>query len=48
MEQGLERGRAEGEKQKSLEIARRMKSKGVPSEDIADMTGLTATEIDLL
>ena len=48
LEQGLEQGRAEGEKQKSLEIARRMKSKGVPSEDIADMTGLTATEIDLL
>jgi len=48
LKQGLEQGRAEGERQKSLEIARRMKSKGVPSEDIADMTGLTATEIDLL
>jgi len=48
LEQGLEQGRAEGEKQKSLEIARRLKARGISLEDIADMTGLTATEIDLL
>jgi predicted transposase/invertase (TIGR01784 family) len=48
LKQGLEQGRAEGEKQKSLEIARRLKARGMSLEDIADMTGLTATEIDLL
>jgi hypothetical protein len=30
------------------EIARKMKSKGMSTSDIADMTGLTAKEIDLL
>jgi predicted transposase/invertase (TIGR01784 family) len=45
MEQGLAKGRAEGEKQKSLEIARKMKAKGMAAEDIADMTGLPSEEI---
>lgn len=44
LEQGLERGEAKGR----AEVARQLKLMGLSTEDIADMTGLTATEIDLL
>jgi predicted transposase/invertase (TIGR01784 family) len=47
--EGRAEGRAEGEKQKSLEIARRMKAKGMALDEIAEMTGLSASELsDLL
>ena len=45
--QGHEEGRAEGEKQKALAIARRMLGK-LTVEEIADMTGLTLEEIETI
>jgi predicted transposase/invertase (TIGR01784 family) len=38
-------GRAEGEYQKAIAIARRMKAKGLDLDTIADFTGLTPDEI---
>ena len=46
--EGRAEGRAEGEKANALNIARRMKGKGFATEDIADMTGLSAEEINAL
>ena len=42
------KGRAEGRAEEKLENARRMKSKGYPLDDIADITGLTIEEIEKL
>ena len=47
-EQGRAEGRAEGEREKALAIAWKMKEKGLPPEDIRDMTGLTIEEIGRL
>ena len=41
-------GREEGEKNKQLEIARKMKSRGYPVADIAEDTGLTKADIEKL
>ena len=46
--EGLAEGRAEGRAEEKLENARRMKSKGYPLDDIADITGLTIEEINAL
>lgn len=46
--EGLEQGKKEGGKQQSLFIARKMKTKGMPEVDIAEMTGLTIEEIRTL
>jgi len=43
-----QKGRAEGERAKALESARRMKAKGYPVEDIAEITGLDAETINSL
>ena len=48
IEKGLEKGRAEGEREKALAIARKMKERGLPLEDIRDLTGLTIEEIGRL
>ena len=48
MEKGREEGRAEGMNLRSLEIARKMLTKGMDEASIMDMTGLTAEEIKLL
>lgn len=45
---GLEEGRAEGELKRSIDIARKMKAHGMPTEEIILMTDLTAGEIDNL
>lgn len=45
IETGYMRGMAEGEKNKALDTARKMKSKGYPVEDIAEMTGLAPETI---
>ncbi|MBE6257453.1 MAG: hypothetical protein E7103_05800 [Prevotella sp.] len=45
---GMEKGRAEGKDEANRENARKMKSLGMPTEVIAQVTGLTATEIDSL
>lgn len=42
---GLEEGRAEGELKRSIDIARKMKAHGMPTEEIILMTDLTADEI---
>ena len=41
-------GRAEGELKKQLEIAKNMKTMGLPSESIAQATGLSIEEIEKL
>ena len=43
---GIEKGRTEGERQKALEIAKNMKSLGLPTETIIQVTGLSKEEID--
>jgi len=46
--EGLEKGKVEGKAEGKLEIARSMKAKGYAVGDIADITGLTAQEIETL
>ena len=43
--QGRAEGRAEGERVKALEIARKMKSRGASLADIMDFTGLSEDDI---
>ena len=47
-DKGVENGRAEGEHNALLATARRMKSKGYSADMIADITGLTPSEIEKL
>ena len=44
----LKEGRAEGERNKQIEIARKMKQAGMDAETIARLTGLVTDEIDAL
>ena len=46
--QGLEKGLEQGEKQKTLEIARTMLKKGFTKEDIIECTGITKEELNKL
>ena len=46
--EGKAEGRAEGQKEKAEEIARKMKSAGMPVGTIAELTQLSAEEIDKL
>ena len=48
MAKGMEKGLAEGERNKALEIAKAMKSKGFSADDIAQITGLAAKDIENL
>ena len=45
---GRAEGRAEGAKQKSFDIAKRMLEKGIDIETISELTGLTAEEVSKL
>ena len=45
---GIEQGKNEGEMNERLKNARRMKTKGYPIDDIADITGLSTEEINSL
>ena len=47
-EEGLKEGREEGAKQKSFDIAKRMLEKGIETETISELTGLTEKEISEL
>ena len=47
-ETGREEGREEGAKQKSFDIAKRMLEKGIETETISELTGLTEKEISKL
>ena len=46
--EGLEKGLEKGRKAEKLANARKMKSKGFSTEDIADITGLSPSEIEQL
>ena len=48
MKQGMEKGMEKGMNQRSLEIAKKMLTKGMDEASVMDMTGLTAEEIKLL
>ena len=48
MEKGMKEGMEKGMSQRSLEIAKKMQTKGMDEASIMDMTGLTAEEIKLL
>ena len=48
LEKGLAEGKAEGELKKNIENAKKMKDKGYPIDDIADITGLSIEEIEKL
>lgn len=43
-----EEGRKEGHKEKILEIAKKMKSRNIPIEEIIELTGLTKEEMENL
>jgi predicted transposase/invertase (TIGR01784 family) len=45
---GIEKGRAEGEKNKAIEVARNLKAMGLSADDIVKVTGLTAEELKAL
>ena len=47
-EEGIKEGREEGAKQKSFDIAKRMVEKGIETETISELTGLTEKEISEL
>ena len=46
--EGLEQGRAEGEHNKAMDIAKNLKKIGIPVEQIINATGLTKDEIDAI
>lgn len=48
LKEGIEKGLQEGEKKKQTEIARKMKATGMDTEMIANFTGLTPEEIEVL
>ena len=48
MEKGMEKGLAEGMEKAHYETARKMKAKGFDKKEIAELSGLTDQEIDLL
>lgn len=48
MEEGLTKGKEMGIAQANIKTAKKMKSKGYEKEEIAEMTGLTAEEIEQL
>ena len=48
LERGLEQGRTEGEAAATVKLARAMKAKGLETEAIAGITGLSAEEVEKL
>ena len=46
MAEGMEKGMAEGERNKQIEIARKMKQAGMDAGLIAQITGLAPEEIE--
>jgi len=45
---GIAKGKIEGRDERNVEIARNMQRKGYAAKDIAEMTGLSADEIECL
>jgi predicted transposase/invertase (TIGR01784 family) len=48
MEEGIEIGKKEGEKSKAVEIAKKLKTKGIDYSIISETSGLTIEEIEKL
>lgn len=48
MEEGRKEGRKEGIKETQLEVAQKLKGKGIDLDLIAESTGLSLSEIDQL
>ena len=48
MKNGFAKGRVKGQIQKAQEIAKKMKNKGTDTQYIAEVTGLSAEEIESL
>lgn len=48
IQEGIEKGMQEGIEKRNIEIARRMKEKGMAASDISDLTGLSIEEIENL
>lgn len=48
IEQGIEKGIEQGMEKRNLEIARKMKGKGMPNAEISELTGLSDDEINAL
>ena len=48
MKKGIEQGMKVGKKDKTLEIAKKMKNKGILLEEIEEITGLSKEEIEKL
>jgi predicted transposase/invertase (TIGR01784 family) len=48
IEKGIEKGREEGEYKKAVQIAKKMLFKNHSLQDIADLTGLSISEIESL
>ncbi len=46
--EGMEKGMAKGREEGIAEVARKMKRKGIPDDMIAEVTGLSADEINAL
>ncbi|WP_276090490.1 hypothetical protein [Pedobacter sp. JY14-1] len=47
-QEGLERGIEQGERRKAVEMALKLKDKGLIPDEIADLTGLTPEEVKAL
>ena len=47
-EEGLTQGREDGEHSAHIKMARKMKAKGTPLAEIAELTGLSEGEIEKL
>jgi predicted transposase/invertase (TIGR01784 family) len=47
-EEGKQEGFFEGAKYKALVTARKLKQKGMPAQDIAEVTGLSVEEVEKL
>lgn len=45
IEEGLAEGRAQGQKEKSIEIARKLLAAGYPEDEVLDLTGVKVDEL---
>ena len=45
MREGLEKGRTEGERSKSIEIAKKMMAMGLDDDTVMQATGISASDI---
>ena len=48
MDVGLEKGRAEGEHNRAVDTARKMLARGMEIEVVADLSGLSISEVDVI